>query len=151
MPQASGKGPTQLSAVFAPPLRGAGLLIGWCVARPCKPDGLLRPRSCPPIKMSGVRITSIMSTDPKMLSRDIPFSAILFVLLLATGLSLLAATSLPPGPRGLAIAALSLTKAALVVLGFMRLHRESRALAGALIGYAALICTLAGLKVALAA
>lgn len=86
-----------------------------------------------------------------MLSRDIPFSAVLVVLLLATGLSLLAATSLPPGPRGAAIAVLSLTKAALVVLGFMRLHRESRMLAGTLIGYAALICTLAGLKVALAA
>ncbi len=85
------------------------------------------------------------------LSRDVPFSAILVILLLATGLSLLAATSLPPGLRGVAIAALSVTKAALVVLGFMRLHRESRALAGALIGYAALICTLAGLRIALAA
>lgn len=84
-------------------------------------------------------------------SRDIPLSAILLALLLATGLSLLAATSLAPGPRGIAIAALSLAKATLVVLGFMRLHRESRALAGALIGYAALICALAGLKVALAA
>ncbi|MGX5736320.1 cytochrome C oxidase subunit IV family protein [Bosea thiooxidans] len=86
-----------------------------------------------------------------MLSRDIPFSAVLVVLLIATGLSLVAATSLPPGPRGLAIAALSMIKVALVVLGFMRLHRESRGLAGALIGYAALICTLAGLRIALAA
>lgn len=85
------------------------------------------------------------------LSRDVPFAAILLVLLLATGLSLLAAASLPPGPRGFAIAALSLTKAALVVLGFMRLHRESRALAIALIGYAALICALAGFRIALAA
>ena len=86
-----------------------------------------------------------------MLSRDIPFSAILVVLLLATGFSLLAATSLPPGPRGFAIAALSLAKATLVVLGFMRLQRESRALAGALIGYGALICALAGFRIALAA
>lgn len=81
---------------------------------------------------------------------DIAFSVILLALLLATGGSLLAAMSLPFGPRGLAIAALSLTKAVLVILGFMRLHRESPALARALIGYAALLCTLAGLRIALA-
>jgi hypothetical protein len=84
------------------------------------------------------------------LPRDIPFSAALLGLLLATGASLLAAASLPAGPRGFAIASLSLTKAGLVVLGFMRLHRESPALAAALIGYAALLCTLAGLRIALA-
>ncbi|CAH1660201.1 hypothetical protein BOSEA31B_12014 [Hyphomicrobiales bacterium] len=61
---ASGKGSTQLSAVFARPLWGAGLLIGWCVARPCKPGGLRRPRSCPPIKMPCVRTMSIMSATP---------------------------------------------------------------------------------------
>ena len=85
------------------------------------------------------------------LPRDVPFAAILLALLLATGLSLLATASLPSELRGFAIAALSLIKAALVVLGFMRLHRESRALAAALIGYAALICVLAGVRIALAA
>jgi len=80
---------------------------------------------------------------------DIPFSVILLALLFATGASMLAAMSLPAGPRGLAIAALSLAKAALVILGFMRLQRESRALAGALIGYAAVLCVLAGLRIAL--
>ena len=45
---------------------------------------------------------------------------------------------------------LSLAKVVLVVLGFMGLQRESRALAGALIGYAALICLLAGARIALA-
>lgn len=82
--------------------------------------------------------------------RDIPFTAILCALLLATGASLLAATTLPAGPRGFAVAALSLIKAGLVVLGFMRLQRESAALAGGLIGYAALLCALAGLRIALA-
>lgn len=82
-------------------------------------------------------------------SRDIPFSAVLLALLLATGASLLAASSLPAGPRGLAIALLSLAKVALVVLGFMRLHRESTALAAALLGYAALLCALAGVGTAL--
>jgi hypothetical protein len=80
---------------------------------------------------------------------DIAFSVILAALLLATGASLLAAMTLPAGPRGLAIAVLSLAKASLVVLGFMRLQRESRPLAGALIGYAALLCALAGLQIAL--
>ena len=84
------------------------------------------------------------------LPRDIPFTAILATLLLATGASLLAATFLPAGPRGLAVAILSLIKAGLVILGFMRLHRESSALAGALIGYTALLCTLAGFRIALA-
>ncbi|SFC85608.1 hypothetical protein SAMN05428997_112150 [Bosea sp. CRIB-10] len=83
------------------------------------------------------------------LSRDIPFPAILLALLLATGASLLAAAAFAPGPRGVAIAMLSLTKAALVVLGFMRLHRESPTLATALIGYAALLCMLTGIKIAL--
>lgn len=82
--------------------------------------------------------------------RDIPFTAILCALLLATGASLLAATSLPAGPRGFSVAALSLIKVGLIVLGFMRLHRESAALAGGLIGYAALLCALAGLRIALA-
>jgi len=85
------------------------------------------------------------------LPRDVPFAAILLALLSATGLSLLATASLPSELRGVVIAALSLIKAALVVLGFMRLHRESLALAGALIGYAALICVLAGVRIALAA
>lgn len=83
-------------------------------------------------------------------SRDIPFSIVLVALLLATGASLLAASSLPAGPRGLAIALLSLFKAALVVLGFMRVQRESTALAAALLGYAAALCILAGLGTALA-
>jgi len=84
------------------------------------------------------------------ISRNPPLSAVLFMLLLATGASLLVATLLPPGPRGFAIAALSLTKVALLILGFMRLDLESPALAGALIGYATLLCTLAGLRIALA-
>jgi hypothetical protein len=83
-------------------------------------------------------------------SSALPFPAVLFILLLATGASLLAAALLPAGPRGAAIALLSLAKAALVVLGFMRLHRESPAMAAALIGYAALFCLLAGLRIALA-
>lgn len=85
-----------------------------------------------------------------MPARDLPFSAILFALLLATGASLFAATHLPVGPRGFAIAALSLVKAGLVVLGFMRLHRASSALTIALIGYTALLCSLAGLRIAIA-
>lgn len=83
-------------------------------------------------------------------SRGLPLPAVLVALLVATSLSLLAAFHLPPGLRGPAIAMLSLAKAVLVVLGFMRLQRESRAMAGALIGYAALICLLAGVRIALA-
>lgn len=85
-----------------------------------------------------------------MPARDLPFSTILAALLLATGASLLAAMLLPAGPRGFAIATLSLIKAGLIVLGFMRLHRTSPALTIAVIGYAALLCTLAGLKIAIA-
>lgn len=85
-----------------------------------------------------------------MAARDLPFSIVLFALLLATGASLLAATLLPAGPRGFAIAGLNLIKAGLVVLGFMRLHRTSPALTIALIGYAAILCTLAGLRIAIA-
>ncbi|QEL22329.1 hypothetical protein FQV39_06930 [Bosea sp. F3-2] len=81
--------------------------------------------------------------------RTLPLPAVLAGLFVATGLSLLAASVLPAGLRGPAIAALSLTKAMLVVLGFMRLQRESPALAGALIGYAALVCLLAGARIAL--
>ncbi len=81
--------------------------------------------------------------------RDLPFPTILLALLLATGASLLAATHLPAGPRGFAIAALSLIKAGLVVLGFMRLHRASPGLAIALIGYAAALSALAGLRIAI--
>lgn len=83
------------------------------------------------------------------LPRALPLPAILICLFIATGLSLLAASVLPSGFRGPAIAALSLAKAMLVVLGFMRLQRESAGLAGALIGYAALICLLAGARIAL--
>lgn len=82
-------------------------------------------------------------------SLALPLPAVLLVLMLATGASLLAAAMLPAGPRGAAIALLSLVKAALVVLGFMRLHRENFALAAALISYAALLCLLAGLRIAL--
>lgn len=79
-----------------------------------------------------------------------PLLAVLVCLFVATGMSLLAASVLPSGFRGPAIAVLSLTKAMLVVLGFMRLQRESPALAGALIAYAAVICLLAGARIALA-
>lgn len=85
-----------------------------------------------------------------MPARDLPYPLILSALLLATGASLLAATLLPAGPRGFVIAALSLIKAVLIVLGFIRLHRTSPALTMALIGYAALLCTLAGLRIAIA-
>lgn len=83
-------------------------------------------------------------------SRGLTLPAVLIALLVATGLSLFAASHLPAGLRGSAIATLSLAKVVLVVLGFMGLQRESRALAGALIGYAALICLLAGARIALA-
>ena len=83
--------------------------------------------------------------------RDLPLPVVLGALLLATGLGLLATMLLPQVPRGFAIAVLSLIKAALLVIGFMRLQQESRALAGALIGYAALLCALAGLRIALSA
>ncbi|WP_332690765.1 hypothetical protein [Bosea sp. (in: a-proteobacteria)] len=83
-------------------------------------------------------------------SRDIPLPLILGALLLATGLGLLATMLLSPVPRGLAIAALSGIKAALLVIGFMRLQRESAALAGVLIAYAILLSALAGLRIALA-
>ncbi len=82
--------------------------------------------------------------------RDIPLPLILGALLLATGLGLLATMLLSPVPRGLAIAALSGIKAALLVIGFMRLQRESAALAGVLIAYAILLSALAGLRIALA-
>lgn len=82
--------------------------------------------------------------------RGLPLPVTLGALLFATSLSLLAALHLPAGMRGPVIAVLSLAKAVFVVLGFMRLHRESRALAGALIGYAALLCLLAGVRIALA-
>lgn len=83
-------------------------------------------------------------------SRGLTLPAVLIALLVATGLSLFAVSHLPAGLRGSAIAMLSLAKVVLVVLGFMGLQRESRALAGALIGYAALICLLAGARIALA-
>lgn len=83
-------------------------------------------------------------------SRGLTLPAVLIALLVATGLSLFAASHLPAGLRGSAIAMLSLAKVVLVVLGFMGLQRESRALAGALIGYVALICLLAGARIALA-
>lgn len=85
-----------------------------------------------------------------MPARDIPFPLVLTALLFATGASLLAAMHLPAGPRGFAIAMLSLIKAGLIVLGFMRLHRTNSALTIALIGYAAVLCTLAGIKIAIA-
>ncbi|WP_332680743.1 hypothetical protein [Bosea sp. (in: a-proteobacteria)] len=83
-------------------------------------------------------------------SRDIPLPLVLGALLLATGLGLLASTLLSPLPRGFAIAALSGIKAALLVIGFMRLQRESTMLAGALVTYAVLLSALAGLRIALA-
>lgn len=83
--------------------------------------------------------------------RELRLPLVLGALLLATGLGLIASMLLPQVPRGFAIAALSLIKAALLVIGFMRLQQESRALAGALIGYAAVLCVLAGLRIALAA
>ncbi|WP_146071364.1 hypothetical protein [Bosea lathyri] len=57
---------------------------------------------------------------------------------------------LSPVPRGFVIAALTGIKAALLVVGFMRLQRESSMLAGALIAYAILLSALAGLRIALA-
>ncbi|SEG50100.1 hypothetical protein SAMN04488115_10621 [Bosea lathyri] len=83
-------------------------------------------------------------------SRDIPLPLVLGALLLATGLGLLAAMLLSPVPRGFVIAALTGIKAALLVVGFMRLQRESSMLAGALIAYAILLSALAGLRIALA-
>jgi len=83
-------------------------------------------------------------------SRGLPLPFVLVALLVATGLSLLAATHLPAGLRGSTIAVLGLAKIVLVVRGFMRLQRESSALTGALIAYAALICLLAGARIALA-
>ena len=80
----------------------------------------------------------------------LPLRVVLVALLVATGLSLLAVSVLPGGLRGLVIVTLSLAKAMLIVLGFMGLQRQNRALAGALIGYAALICLLAGVRIALA-
>lgn len=85
-----------------------------------------------------------------MSSRGLSLPAVLVALLVATGFSLLVAFHLPAGLRGPAIAVLSLAKAVFVVLGFMRLQRESRVLVAALIGYAALICLLAGARIALA-
>ncbi len=82
--------------------------------------------------------------------RELPLATVLASLLVATGMSVFAAFHLPAGFRGPAIGVLSLVKAALVVMGFMRLQRESCALAAALIGYAALICLLAGARIALA-
>ena len=79
-----------------------------------------------------------------------PLPAVLACLFVATGLTLIAASVLPSGFRGAAIAVLSLTKAMLIVLGFMRPRRESPALAGALITYAAVICLLAGARITLA-
>lgn len=82
--------------------------------------------------------------------RTVPLPVVFAGLIAATGLSLVAAAVLPPGSRGPAIAALSQAKAMLVVLGFMRLQRESPVLAGALLAYAAVICLLAGARIALA-
>ncbi len=80
----------------------------------------------------------------------IPLPLVLAGLFAATGLSLIAAETLPSSFRGPAVAALSLAKAMLIVLGFMRLQRESPVLAGALIAYATVICLLAGARIALA-
>jgi uncharacterized membrane protein SirB2 len=82
-------------------------------------------------------------------SRGLRLPAVLVALLVATGLSLVAASHLSAGLRGSAIAMLSLAKVVLVVLGFMQLQRENRTLAGALVAYAALICLLAGARIAL--
>ncbi|KPH80377.1 hypothetical protein [Bosea vaviloviae] len=83
------------------------------------------------------------------LPRDIPPLPVLCALLLATGLNLLAASVLPAGPRGSVIAALSAAKVCLIVLGFMRLQRESTAMTTALLGYASILAGLAGLRIAL--
>ena len=83
-------------------------------------------------------------------SRAVPLPVVLAGLFAATGLSLIAAVALPSGIRGPAIAALSLAKVMLIVLGFMRLQPESAKLAGALIVYAAVICVLAGTRIVLA-
>lgn len=83
-------------------------------------------------------------------SRDIPLPLVLGALLLATGLGLLAAMLLSPVPGGFVIAALTGIKAALLVVGFMRLQRESTLIASALIAYGILLSALAGLRIALA-
>ncbi|KRE03762.1 hypothetical protein ASE61_08995 [Bosea sp. Root670] len=83
-------------------------------------------------------------------SRALPLPVVLAGLFAATGLSLIAAVALRSGIRGPAIATLSLAKVMLIVLGFMRLQRESPKLAGALIAYATVICVLAGVRIALA-
>jgi cytochrome c oxidase subunit IV len=83
------------------------------------------------------------------LLRDPSPLSILAALLLATGLNLLAAACLAGPPRGLAVALLSAVKAGLIVLGFMRLQRESMALARALIAYACVLAALAGLRIAI--
>ncbi|MCO5090007.1 cytochrome C oxidase subunit IV family protein [Bosea sp. (in: a-proteobacteria)] len=84
------------------------------------------------------------------MTRDLPLTETLLALIFATGLSLVAAMFLPAGPRGFAIAGLGVVKAWLVVLGFMRLHRASRPLMIALLSYAALLCTLTGLRIVIA-
>lgn len=82
-------------------------------------------------------------------SRTSSLLTTLCALLALTAATLAAVTLLPAGPRGAALACLCTAKAGLVVFGFMRIQHESRMLAGFLIGYAAILCGLAGLRIAL--
>ena len=70
-----------------------------------------------------------------------------FGLLLATALNLFAAAWFGTGPLGaLAFWLLGTVKAALIVFGFMQMHRESRLLGGALTGYTCIVLALVGFK-----
>ena len=70
-----------------------------------------------------------------------------FALLLTTALNLVAAAQFGTGPLGaLAFWLLGTAKAALIVFGFMQMHRESWLLSGALTGYTCTVLALAGLK-----
>lgn len=80
----------------------------------------------------------------------LPLSGVLLALLAATALNLACAMLLPPGPRGAAVALLTVAKVLLVVYGFMRLRRHSAAMAGFLVAYAVLLSALAGARIAFA-
>ncbi|MFG1281711.1 cytochrome C oxidase subunit IV family protein [Xanthobacter autotrophicus] len=86
-----------------------------------------------------------------MLKRSsIALCGVLAGLVAATALNVAVMPILPPGPRGAAVALLCVAKAALVVYGFMRLHKENPALARFLVGYAVLMSCVAGVRVAFA-
>lgn len=81
--------------------------------------------------------------------RDLLPLGILLLLLCATALNLLAVTQLRGWPLAIAVVTLSWIKAKLIILGFMRLQRDSSRMGHALTVYVCSVALLAGLRIVL--